>query len=180
MFFADYARCVTLLIRASSIEKGMSQYLIQQLRTKDNVRVALNACVTAVEGGSRLEAITIQHDGGDGSFPTRERVETDALFVFLGADAETGWLPETIARDERGYLLTGVDVKAGGHWRQDRDPYLLETSVPGIFAAGDVRHGSVKRVASGVGEGSMAIAFIHQYLALAGTAPPPPTPPPSV
>jgi len=167
MFFADYARCVTLLIRASSIEKGMSQYLIQQLRTKDNVRVALNACVTAVEGESHLEAITLCHENTDGT-DTVERVETDSLFVFIGADAETGWLPETIARDERGYLLTGVDAQVSGYWPLERDPYLLETSVPGIFAAGDVRHGSVKRVASGVGEGSMAIAFIHQYLALTG------------
>ena len=88
------------------------------------------------------------------------------MFVFIGADAETGWLPPAIARDERGYVMTGLEAQTSGQWRLERDPYLLETSVPGVFAAGDVRRGSIKRVASGVGEGSMAIAFIHQYLAL--------------
>lgn len=161
MFFASYASCVTLLIRAETIEAGMSQYLIDQLRTKDNVRVQLNASVLEVHGEAHLEAITLC----DSKTNKTEKRDTDSLFVFIGADAETGWLPNDIARDERGYLLTGADAQASGKWRLDRDAYLLESSVPGIFAAGDVRHGSVKRVASGVGEGSMAIAFIHQYLA---------------
>ena len=162
MFFSAYACRVTLLIRASSIQAGMSQYLIDQLATKDNVVARLNAQVTAAQGQGHLEAITVQ----DTAAKTEERLETDSLFVFIGADAETGWLPSAIARDERGYVLTGLDAQTSGRWHLDRDPYLLETSVPGIFAAGDVRHGSIKRVASGVGEGSMAIAFIHQYLAL--------------
>ena len=170
LFFADYARQVTLVIRASSIEKGMSQYLIAQLATKENIRIELNASVEEVHGEGHLEAITLRR-GADAGQPVTQRYPTDALFVFIGADAETHWLPEAIARDERGYLLTGVEAQASGKWELDRDPYLLETSVPGIFAAGDVRHGSIKRVASGVGEGSMAVAFVHQYLAQIPAAP---------
>lgn len=161
MFFTNYAHKVTLLIRAASIEQGMSQYLIDQLGTRENISVRLNTRVVAVHGESRLEAITIENSLDK----KQERLETDSLFVFIGADAETAWMPAQIARDERGYLLTGRDVPADSHWPLARTPYLLETSVPGVFAAGDVRHDSVKRVASGVGEGSMAIAFIHQYLA---------------
>ena len=161
LFFADYACQVTLLIRADSIEKGMSQYLIDQLRTKSNITVCLNTSLTAVHGKGRLEAITVR----DNTTQAQNRLETDALFVFIGADAETGWLPDSVACDEHGYVLTGLDAHQSGKWTIERDPYLLETSVPGVFAAGDVRHGSIKRVASGVGEGSMAIAFIHQYLA---------------
>jgi len=162
MFFADYAECVTLLIRANSIEAGMSQYLINQLGTKDNIRVRLNTHVVEVHGEDRLVAITVENT----ATKAREILETDSVFVFIGADAETGWLPDSIARDERGYILTGRDAQSAEQWTQNRDPYLLETSCPGIFAAGDVRHSSIKRVASAVGEGSMAIAFIHQYLAL--------------
>lgn len=164
LFFADYARRVTLLIRASSVEKGMSQYLISQLATKGNVCVELDASVTSVHGEGHLEAITVQRGAAREQSQT-ERYETDSLFVFIGEDAETDWLPEAIACDGRGYLLTGLDAQTSGKWPLDRDPYLLETSVPGVFAAGDVRHGSIKRVASGVGEGSMAIAFVHQYMA---------------
>lgn len=161
MFFTSYARTVTLLIRASAIEAGMSQYLIDQLGTRANIVVRLNTQVMAVHGDGHLEAITVENT----QTGAQERLETDSLFVFIGADAETDWLPDKIARDERGYLLTGRDLPSDRCWKLPRSPYLLETSVPGVFAAGDVRHGSVKRVASGVGEGSMAIAFIHQYLA---------------
>lgn len=167
LFFADYASQVTLLIRASSLEKSMSQYLIDQLRAKPNITVCLNTNLTAVHGQGHLEAITVQ----DTVTQQQNRLETDSLFVFIGADAETGWLPNTVARDEHGYLLTGRDAQLSGKWTIERDPYLLETSVPGVFAAGDVRHGSIKRVASGVGEGSMAIAFIHQYLAQSAARP---------
>ncbi len=169
MFFADYARRVTLLIRADSIEKGMSEYLIRQLDTKSNVCAELNASVTAVHGDGHLHAITVCLNGKE------EQRETDALFVFIGADAETEWLPDPIACDDHGYLLTGTDAQGSGKWSLDRDPYLLETTLPGVFAAGDVRHGSVKRVASGVGEGSMAIAFVHQYLALTPAIEAPPS-----
>ena len=101
------------------------------------------------------------------------REECGGLFVFIGADAETGWLPAEIARDQRGFVVTGEDMVKAGRWSQDRDPYLLETSVPGFFACGDVRLGPVKRVAAAVGEGSMAIAFVHQYLQRYAAAPPP-------
>jgi thioredoxin reductase (NADPH) len=113
-----------------------------------------------VHGGEHLDAIDIV----DRASGTVRRRESGGLFVFIGADAETEWLPAEIERDRRGYVLTGVDVVNAGRWSHDRDPYLLETSVPGIFACGDVRFGPVKRVASAVGEGSMAIAFVHQYL----------------
>ncbi|MEO7719098.1 MAG: FAD-dependent oxidoreductase [Capsulimonas sp.] len=172
MFFADYASKVTLLIRASNIEQGMSQYLIDQLKTRKNIAVEVNSSVSSVCGDITLEAITVKNS------QTGESVEhkTDSLFVFIGADAETHWLPETIARDDRGYILTGLDATLSGQCGAERRPFLLETSVAGIFAAGDVRHGSIKRVASGVGEGSMAIAFVHQYLAECATlAEPPPS-----
>jgi len=170
MFFADYARQVTLLIRGTTIEAGMSQYLIDQLATKTNVSVELNASVVAVSGEERLEAITVRHSSPL-SVSRTSHYATDSLFVFIGADAQTDWLPDGVARDERGYIATGEDVCRSGKWPLERDPFLLETSAPGVFAAGDVRHGSIKRVASGVGEGSMAIAFVHQYLALdAGAA----------
>ena len=97
-------------------------------------------------------------------------LDSGGLFIFIGADAETAWLPDEIALDERGYVLTGTDMREAGHWPTGRDPYLLETSVPGIFACGDVRYGPVKRVAAAVGEGSMAIAFVHQYLRDVATA----------
>ena len=165
MFFADYARTVTLLCRGHTLAASMSHYLIAQLETKANVEIRVRAQVVGVEGGDHLDAIVVENrDRG-----ARHRYETDALFVFIGADAETAWLPADVIRDERGYVCTGRDVldlvaRHQGHWPLARDPYLLETSFPGIFAAGDVRHGSIKRVASGVGEGSMAIAFVHQYL----------------
>ena len=166
MFFADYARKVTLLCRGHTLAASMSHYLIAQLETKGNVEIRVRSQVVGVDGTDHLEAIVVEdRDSGE-----RHRYETDALFVFIGADAETTWLPPTLIRDARGYVCTGRDVldlvrKHEGTWPLRRDPYLLETSIPGIFAAGDVRHGSIKRVASGVGEGSMAIAFVHQYLA---------------
>jgi thioredoxin reductase (NADPH) len=166
MFFANYARTVTLIVRGPSLERSMSQYLIDQLATRPNIRVESRSQVVALEGTDRLEAIVIENRATG----RRRREVTEALFVFIGADAETTWLPQAVIRDGRDFLCTGRDVMdlvAGqqGSWPLSRDPYLLETSVPGVFAVGDVRHGSVKRVASGVGEGSMAIAFVHQYLA---------------
>jgi thioredoxin reductase (NADPH) len=166
MFFANHARTVTLIVRADSLEKSMSQYLIDQIRTKSNIRTALRSQVTAVYGESHLTAIDIVDRGAN---ETR-REDSGGLFVFIGADAETNWLPPEIARDPRGYILTGGDVVKTGRWKESRDPYLVETSVPGVFACGDVRFSPVKRVASAVGEGSIAIAFVHQYLASAGSA----------
>ena len=166
MFFADYARSVTILIRAASLTSTMSHYLIEQLGNKRNVAVEPTSQVVDIEGTDHLEAIVIENRRTQ----ARRRAETQELFVFIGADADTAWLPRSVIRDERGYVCTGRDVvdlvlRNEGTWPRKRDPYLLETSVPGVFAAGDVRHGSIKRVASGVGEGSMAVAFVHQYLA---------------
>ena len=160
LHFANHARTVTLLVRADSLDKSMSRYLIDQLRKKSNIAVQLQSEVQAVYGDTHLTAIDIRDRASD----KVSRHDCGGLFVFIGADAETGWLPADIARDGRGYVLTGDDVVKAKRWSQSRDPYLLETSVPGIFACGDVRLSPVKRVASAVGEGSMAIAFVHQYL----------------
>ena len=158
--FANHARTVTLIVRGGALEKSMSHYLIEQLRAKSNIEVSLNSEVTAVHGESHLTAIDIRK--GDGGTVTRH--DCGGLFMFIGADADTGWLPAEVARDAKGYVLTGDDVVKAGRWSHPRDPFLLETSVPGIFACGDVRLSPVKRVASAVGEGSMAIALVHQYL----------------
>ncbi len=125
--------------------------------------------VAAVHGDGSLEAIDVRNSGA----AETTRLESGGLFIFIGADADTGWLPPEIALDAKGYVLTGSDVRAAGRWELDRDPYLLETSVPGIFACGDVRLGQVKRVAAAVGEGSMAIAFVHQYVKDAQPTPSP-------
>jgi thioredoxin reductase (NADPH) len=161
LYFANHARHVTLVVRGDALEKGMSQYLIDQLRTKSNISVLLRSEVKAAFGETNLTAIDIQ----DNATKSVVRADCGGLFVFIGADAETQWLPDAIARDARGYVLTGDDVVKAGHWSQPRDPYLLETSIPGVFACGDVRLSPVKRVAAAVGEGSMAIAFVHQFLA---------------
>jgi thioredoxin reductase (NADPH) len=160
MFFSTHARSVTILCRGASLEKSMSRYLIDQLATRPNIIVLTGTQLAGVEGDGSLEAILVT--GADPAAPSR--LESGGLFIFIGADAETGWLPPEIGLDRRGYVLTGPDVQAAGAWTEERDPYLLETSVPGIFACGDVRSGPVKRVAAAVGEGSMAIAFVHQYL----------------
>jgi thioredoxin reductase (NADPH) len=160
LFFSAHARSVTILCRGDTIEKSMSRYLVDQLEARSNVQVLHRSQVVAAHGETSLEAIDVA------STATGEttRVESGGLFIFIGADAETGWLPAEIALDNRGFVLTGADVRATGSWQLERDPYLLETSVPGIFACGDVRFSPVKRVAAAVGEGSMAIAFVHQYL----------------
>jgi len=160
LYFANHARIVTLVVRGDSLEKSMSRYLIEQLGGKSNVKVQLRSEVVAAHGDTHLTGIDIR----DGASAKVRRQDCGGLFVFIGADAETGWLPADIARDARGYLLTGDDVVKAGRWSHSRDPYLLESSVPGVFACGDVRLSPVKRVASAVGEGSMAIAFVHKYL----------------
>ena len=161
LHFANYANRVTLVVRGDGLEKSMSHYLIDQLRTKTNISVLLSSEVTAAHGETNLTAIDIR----DTVTQSTARAECGGLFVFIGADAETAWLPDAIARDRRGYVLTGDDVVKAGRWTGPRDPYLLETSIPGVFACGDVRLSPVKRVAAAVGEGSMAIAFVHQFLA---------------
>jgi thioredoxin reductase (NADPH) len=166
MYFANYAKSVTLLIRGASLASSMSQYLIDQLNTKDNVHIRTHRTVVAARGKDHLEALEVE----DTTSGQRETLATAALFILIGADPATDTLPASIVRDSGGYVCTGRDVldldtPTDHLWPLRRDPFLLETSVPGIFAAGDVRHGSIKRVAAGVGEGSMSIAFIHQYLA---------------
>jgi thioredoxin reductase (NADPH) len=160
LFFSAHAKSVTILCRGDRLEKSMSRYLVDQLATRSNIDVMFGSEVAAVYGDSSLEAIDVRA----GATGETSRLESGGLFIFIGADAETDWLPPEIALDRRGYVLTGSDMRAADRWTLDRDPYLLETSVPGIFACGDVRFGPVKRVAAAVGEGSMAIAFVHQYL----------------
>ncbi|WP_321877250.1 FAD-dependent oxidoreductase [Paraburkholderia bannensis] len=160
LYFSSHARQVTLVVRGDALEKSMSRYLVEQLARKSNVAVRLQAEVVGAFGETHLGAIDIV----DKASANVSRHDCGGLFVFIGADAETAWLPEGIARNERGYVLTGDDVVKAGRWSHTRDPYLLETSVPGIFACGDVRLSPIKRVASAVGEGSMAIAFVHKYL----------------
>ncbi len=166
IYFASHARKVTLIVRGKSLEDSMLHYLIEQLRGKSNIAVQLQSEVKAAYGDTHLTAIDIQNKGSN----AMTRHECGGLFIFIGADAETAWLPPEIARDKRGYVLTGDEVVKAKQWSAARDPYLLETSVPGVFACGDVRLSPVKRVASAVGEGSMAIAFVHQYLANEGQA----------
>jgi thioredoxin reductase (NADPH) len=159
MFFSSHARSVTILCRGESLDKSMSRYLIDQLGARPNIHVLYRSQVVAAHGDDALEEIDIRTGDAETA-----RVPSGGLFIFIGADADTDWLPGEIALDRRGFVLTGPDVKVSGAWEPERDPYLLETSVRGIFACGDVRSGPVKRVAAAVGEGSMAIAFVHQYL----------------
>jgi thioredoxin reductase (NADPH) len=160
LFFSTHARSVTILCRGEGLGKSMSRYLVDQLATRSNISVVPRAEVVALHGETSLEAIEV---GSPGTSETTW-LRSDGLFILIGADTETGWLPPEIALDRNGYVLTGADVTAAGRWELERDPFLLETSVPGIFACGDVRFSPVKRVAAAVGEGSMAIAFVHQYL----------------
>jgi thioredoxin reductase (NADPH) len=160
LFFSNHARSVTILCRGDTLAKSMSRYLIDQLEARPNIDLLYRSEVVCAHGDTSLGAIDV-HDAESGE---TTRLESGGLFLFIGADAETAWLPPEIALDSRGYVLTGTDVHDAGRWNIERDPYLLETSVPGVFACGDVRYGPVKRVAAAVGEGSMAIAFVHQYL----------------
>jgi thioredoxin reductase (NADPH) len=159
VYFSKYAQTVTMLIRGDSLERSMSHYLIEQIDALDNVDVRTRSEALAAEGDGRLRALRIL--GADG---TQSVEQVDACFVFIGARPLTDWLAGVIARDERGYILAGLAAKHDG-WPLARDPFPLETSVPGVFVAGDVRARSIKRVASAVGEGSMAVSLVHQYLA---------------
>ncbi len=165
MYFSRHARSVHMLVRGDGLEKSMSKYLIDQIRATPNIVVETRTSLIGLEGlendPAHLGQIRLQTPDG---VVLRE---ASSVFVFIGASPKTDWLPPTIARDAKGFVLAGPDLKtlAKDAWKYDRDPYLLESSVPGIFVAGDVRHGSVKRCASAVGEGSIAIQFVHQYLA---------------
>jgi len=160
VYFSGWAGKVTMLVRGTGLESSMSQYLIEQIGDLPNVEVRTRSQAVAAEGeDGHLRALTIRDVDG------AETVEqADACFVFIGAAPRTDWLSDVVARDERGFILAGADARAGG-WPLRRDPYVLESSVPGVFVAGDVRARSIKRVASAVGEGSMAVSLIHEYLA---------------
>lgn len=164
MYFSRYAHTVTMLVRGDSLTKSMSQYLIEQIAETPNIIVKTHSSVIEAKGETSLEALTI-HNSLTGETQT---VPATSLFIFIGAVPRTEWLDGVIVRDDRGYIITGPDLQKDGQrikgWTLERDPYLLETNVPGIFAVGDVRHGSVKRVASGVGEGSICVQFVHRYL----------------
>jgi thioredoxin reductase (NADPH) len=164
LFFAEYAQKVVLLVRGESLETKMSQYLVTRIQEKENIEVRLETVVESCTGDSRLESMLLRNEAtGD-----CEEVPSHFLFVFIGAAPHTDWLDQLVARDEQGFILTGTELEREAHlmtWPLERDPYLLETNVPGIFAAGDVRSGSVKRVASAVGEGSVSVHFIHRFLA---------------
>jgi thioredoxin reductase (NADPH) len=164
MHFSRYAQRVVMLVRGSSLATSMSQYLINQLKATPNIQIEYNTSIVEAHGDNRLEAISIRCS------TTNEvnKVPANSLFIMIGAAPNTDWLANIVERDERGFIYSGPhltrDGKRPNGWKLDREPGLLETNVPGIFVVGDVRHGSVKRVASGVGEGSVAISFVHQYL----------------
>jgi thioredoxin reductase (NADPH) len=164
MFFSRYASQVTMLVRGPSLTLSMSQYLIDQIEGTENIDVRTNTSVIEVKGDDRLTSLVLENS------LTGETTEEPAaaLFVFIGATAHTDMLKDIVERNEQGFIITGQDLirngKIAGGWKSDRQPFLHETSVPGIFAVGDVRNGSVKRVASAVGEGAIAVSMVHQYL----------------
>jgi thioredoxin reductase (NADPH) len=160
LHLARYARGVTLVVRAQSLAAGMSHYLARQIESTANVEVRLGTEVVGGGGDGWLEHLVLRSADGE-----EQVVEAQGLFLMIGARPRTDWLPPEIARDSRGFVLTGADLGDGAGWPLERAPFLLETSMPGVFAAGDVRHGAVKRVASAVGEGSIAIQLVHQFVA---------------
>jgi thioredoxin reductase (NADPH) len=160
MYLSQFARNVTILVRGTGLAATMSRYLIDQIEATPNIALRTCTQVAAVHGEEHLEAITL----ADANSSQTERVEAGALFIFIGAMPYTDWLGEAVLRDDKGFVPTGPDLPKT-IWKEKRDPFLLETNIPGVFAAGDVRHESVKRVASAVGEGSIAVQFVHRYLA---------------
>jgi thioredoxin reductase (NADPH) len=166
MYFAKYAKKVTIVVRGDSLKATLSTYLIDRIRSTPNIEVLTNTEVTALQGDRVLEEITLKNR----LTGQEQTCKTKWLFVCIGGDPRTDWAIQVgIVRDDAGYLVTGPDLVRNGKppdgWPLNRNPYYLETNVPGMFAAGDVRHGSVKRCASAVGEGAMSIMFVHRYLA---------------
>ncbi len=166
VYYSGIARSVTMLVRGTSLSAGMSFYLTERIEGTANIHVRYNSAILAARGDDHLETVEIC----DWSSNTRETVSAGALFIFIGASPPTAWLAEDLLLDDRGFVLTGPDVVAAdkNRWPLERDPFLLETNVPGVFAAGDVRHGSGKRVATAVGEGAMAVMSVWQYRSLKG------------
>jgi thioredoxin reductase (NADPH) len=163
MFFSRYASRVTMLVRGPSLALEMSQYLIDQIAQTENIEVLTNTEVVEVHGEQRLEKITMRNSESGES----QTVPAAALFIFIGAEPHTDIVAHLVRRNKAGFILTGPDIFEHGKrsgWTLKRDPYLLETNMPGIFAAGDVRHGAVRRVASAVGQGAIAVTLVHQYL----------------
>jgi thioredoxin reductase (NADPH) len=163
MYFSRYARRVVMIVRAPSLEKSMSKYLIDEIARESNIEIWTQTVLVEVMGDTHLQCIRVRGPQGERTVPAT------GLFIFIGAQPDTEWLSEAVLRDEHGFVLSGPQLKGKSefsrNWNKPREPYLLETSVPGLFAAGDVRYGSVKRAASAVGEGSIAVQFIHQYMA---------------
>ncbi len=160
LYLARFARKVTLVVRGSSLRSSMSEYLVGEVEATENIEVRLGTEVVGGGGEGRLDRLVLR----DTASEEQTTVEAQALFLLIGAAPSTGWLPPELARDPQGFVLTGSDLPEGS-WTRDRAPLDLETSMPGVFAAGDIRHGSVKRVASAVGEGSIAVQLIHRYFA---------------
>jgi thioredoxin reductase (NADPH) len=163
VYFSDHARTVNLLCRGDDLGKGMSRYLVEQIEHRPNIRVRLESAIVGAHGEEGLEAVTVADRAG-----TEERLRAGGLFIFIGAAPQTDWLGDAVMRDSRGFILSGPDLLTDGRppkgWDLERDPFFLETSLPGVFVAGDVRHESVKRVASAVGDGAMAVQFVHRHM----------------
>jgi thioredoxin reductase (NADPH) len=164
MFLSRFASEVTVLIRGDSLKTSMSQYLIDQIEGTKNISLMVDTEVTAVDGSDRLESITVKNNKSGET----ETLPADAIFIFIGAVPHTGLVEGIVDLDDAGFIYTGQDLIRDGrrpkHWKPRRDPFLMETSVPGIFAAGDVRHGVIRRVASAVGQGAVAVSLVHKYL----------------
>ncbi len=166
MYFSQFAKNVYILVRESSIEKGMSAYLVDQIRATNGITVMTETHVAEAHGEGRLEGLTLRRASGG-----TEKVPAKALFIFIGAVPRTDWVGDALARDSSGFIMSGFDMSGKNRpddWSLERDPFPLETSLPGVFVAGDVRHSSIKRVASAVGEGAMAVSFVHRYLTEVG------------
>jgi thioredoxin reductase (NADPH) len=163
LHFSKYANQVTMLVRGDGLSATMSKYLIDEIGATSNIRVETHTQVVEALGEERLDCVRLRGPGGERTAPA------SSVFVFIGAAPVTAWLPSCVLRDKHGFVLAGPDLRVNGGWpevwKEGREPFLLESSVPGVFVAGDVRHGSVKRVASAVGEGSIAVQLVHQYLA---------------